>query len=155
VIDDLQWADDDSLELLALMVARVDLPLTIVASWTTLGAIPDRLRELLERLGASAQVIELAAMSDDELVAPVGELAPRASLDQVVAAAQLAQGSPYLAEMIGRELGDAGTAITIAGSAEERRLARLHPAERAVAEITALAGGTASFPQLRALSSLT
>ncbi|HSJ99759.1 MAG TPA: protein kinase, partial [Kofleriaceae bacterium] len=35
VIDDLQWADEDSLELLALLVERVARPLTVLASWTT------------------------------------------------------------------------------------------------------------------------
>jgi len=154
LIDDLQWADDDSLELLALLVERMDLPLTVVASWTTLGPIPDRLRALLDRLAASACVIDVPAMADEELVVLIGELAPRASLDQVTTAAHLAQGSPYLAELIGRELGEE-RGLDSAGSAEERRLARLHPMERAVAEITALAGATATFPQMRALASLT
>jgi eukaryotic-like serine/threonine-protein kinase len=153
VIDDLQWADDDSLELLALLVERMDLPLTVVASWTTLGPIPDRLRALLDRLATSARVVDVPAMADEELVVLIGELAPRASLEQVTTAAHLAQGSPYLAELIGRELGEE-RGLDSAGSAEERRLARLHPMERAVAEIASLAGGTATFPQLRALASL-
>ena len=41
VIDDLQWADDDSLELLALLVERIARPLTIVATWTTGAELPD------------------------------------------------------------------------------------------------------------------
>ena len=52
VIDDLQWADDDSLELLALLVERVARPLTIVA---TLDRASSGLRcaRVLERLGAA------------------------------------------------------------------------------------------------------
>jgi hypothetical protein len=68
------------------------------------------------------------------------------------AAAALASGSPYLAELIGRELGD--TNVVDPENAEARRLARLSAPERVVAEIAALAGGTASFEQLRALAAL-
>src|SRR5882672_6495629 len=65
VIDDLQWGDDDSLELLALLVQRVDLPLTIVASWTTLGPVPDRLRALLDRLDTLVRVVDVPPMAED------------------------------------------------------------------------------------------
>jgi hypothetical protein len=150
VIDDLQWADDDSLELLELLVARVRRPFTIVASWTTGAGLPEGITALLERLGTAARVIDVPAMTDDDLVAVVAELAPRAPLDRVVAAAKLARGSPYLAELIGRELGDADIADPT--DAEQRRLGRLPAAERAVAEITSLAGASASFEQLRTLA---
>jgi len=152
VIDDLQWADEDSLELLALLVERIERPLTVVASWTTEdGAAPAR-DALIERLGGAAEVIDLPAMSEAELLRVIAELAPRAPTERIVAAAQLAAGSPYLAELIGRELGDAD--IADPHDAEVRRLERLSPPERAVAEITALAGGTTSFEQLRALADL-
>ena len=60
VIDDLQWADDDSLELLALLVERVERPLTIVATWTTDDATaPARRSALLERLGAAAERLDV------------------------------------------------------------------------------------------------
>lgn len=154
VIDDLQWADEDSLELLALLVEKIERPLTVVASWTTEdGAAPAAaMRSLIARLGRAADVIDLPAMSDAELLRVIAELAPRAPTERIVAAAQLAAGSPYLAELIGRELGDAD--IADPHDAEVRRLDRLSAPERAVAEITALAGGTASFEQLRALAEL-
>ena len=63
MIDDLQWADDDSLELLALLVERIGRPLTIIATWT--GDTGRRhSRRCVERLGAAAEVVELAPMSD-------------------------------------------------------------------------------------------
>ena len=153
VIDDLQWADDDSLELLALIVEKIERPLTVVASWTTEGAAaaPAQLA-LLAKLGPAAEVVDLPAMTDAEVLRVIAELAPRAPTERIVAAARLAAGSPYLAELIGRELGEADIADLQA--AELRRLDRLGAPERAVAEITALAGGTASFEQLRALAEL-
>ncbi|MFN0245419.1 MAG: serine/threonine-protein kinase PknK [Kofleriaceae bacterium] len=154
VIDDLQWADDDSLELLALLVERIDVPLTVVASWTSDGsiALPPAVAALSDRLGAAAQIIDVPAMTEDDLLAMLAELAPRAPTSRLALAARLAQGSPYLAELIGRELGEADVADPEA--AEQRRLDRLEPAERMVAEITALSAGAATFEQLRALAQL-
>ena len=154
VIDDLQWADEDSLELLALLVAQIERPLTIICSWTTDEPLGANALALLERLGARASVIEVQTMTTDELAQVIADLAPSAPETRLAAAAELAAGSPYLAELIGRELGDANAADQADSviDAEARRLARLHPSERAVAEIAALVGGTASFEQLRALA---
>src|SRR3569623_377868 len=52
VIDDLQWADEDSLELLALLVERIARPLTIIATWT--GELSPSMSALLARLGAAS-----------------------------------------------------------------------------------------------------
>ncbi len=152
VIDDLQWADEDSLELLALLVEQIERPLTIIGSWTTQTSISSHAVTLLERLGPRAMRIDVQTMSADELAQVIADLAPSAPALRLAAAAKLADGSPYLAELIGRELGEADVADP--HDAEARRLGRLHHAERAVAEIAALAGGTASFEQLRALSAL-
>ena len=155
VLDDLQWSDDDSLELLALIVERIDVPLTVLASWTTSSdgaALPPPVAALTERLGPAAHVIEVPPMTEEDLLAVIAELAPRAQTQQLELAARLAHGSPYLAELIGRELGEADVADL--ESAEQRRLDRLEPLERSVAEIAALAGGAASFEQLRALARL-
>jgi len=131
VIDDLQWADDDSLELLALLVERIGKPLTILASWTG----------------------DLGPMQPHELVDVLADVAPHVPTERLRAAAALAAGSPYLAELIGRELADEGNADPT--DAEARRLARLAAPERQVAEIAALSGGSATFEQLRALAELT
>lgn len=151
IIDDLQWADEDSLELLALLVDKIERPLTVIASWTTQGLAPAR-QALLDKLGGAAEVVDVPAMTDAEVLRVIAELAPRAPTERIAAAARLAAGSPYLAELIGRELADADVADL--QTAELRRLDRLSDPERAVAEITALAGGTASFEQLRALAEL-
>ncbi len=152
VIDDLQWADDDSLELLALLVERIARPLTIIATWTTGKDQQPPPHELLERLGARADVIELAPMAAQDLEVLISDLAPLAPIERLHAAAELAAGSPYLAELIGRELADAGLADP--HHAEVRRLERLADNERTIAEIASLAGAAATFEQLRALSEL-
>ncbi|HEY5947179.1 MAG TPA: hypothetical protein VIV40_16865, partial [Kofleriaceae bacterium] len=152
VIDDLQWADEDSLELLALLVEQVKKPLTIVATWTVDGELPESVRALLERLGPAAERIAVPAMTSEELVELLAGLAPNASTERLQAAARQAAGNPYLAELIGRELAEAGHADP--HRAELRRVERLAPAERSVAEITSLAVGVVTFEQLRALAQL-
>jgi len=178
VIDDLQWADEDSLELLSVLVERVRRPLTVIASWTRgesieLGPRPEGRAHrtprvplagpphaaigqpphaLLARLGDAAEVHDVPAMTALDLERMIAELAPAAPLARVTAAALLSAGSPYLAELIGRELGEGDVADP--HEAEVRRLGRLSPSERAVAQIAALAGGTASFEQLKALAGL-
>ncbi len=157
VLDDLQWADDDSLELLALLVERIARPLTIVATWTTGADLPGVPAALLERLGAAADRVDLAPMTADTLTELIADLAPQAPIAHLRDAAQLAAGSPYLAELIAREL--AAVATPGSGSspnvaAERRRLDRLSATERAVAELASLASGVATFEQLRALAEL-
>jgi tetratricopeptide (TPR) repeat protein len=152
VIDDLQWADEDSLELLSVLVERIGRPLTVIATWTTHAPISAPPRALLERLGPTAEVLDVPAMAPLDLELMIAELAPAVPLARVAAAALLSAGSPYLAELIGRELGDAG--VSDPQDAELRRLGRLSPDERNVSHIAALAGGTASFEQLKALAEL-
>ncbi len=152
VIDDLQWADEDSLELLALLIERASRPLAIVATWTADGAPPAALTALRDRLGSAVEHLTIAPLAADDVVELLAAIAPLASTEQLHAAARQTAGSPYLAELIGRELADEGRADP--ERAELQRLARLAPAQREVAELTALASGVATFEQLRALADL-
>ncbi len=152
VIDDLQWADDDSLELLAFLVERVGHPLTVIASWTT-DEPPRRMRALLDRLGRSAHVLDLRGMAEGELAELIAELAPDMPAVRILDEARRSAGNPYFAELIGRELAITGSA-TLGGDPESRRLEQLPPGERMVAELAALATGATSFHELRDLAEL-
>lgn len=153
-IDDLQWADADSLELLAFLVEKIERPLTVLATWMT-DEPPRQMRSLLERLGPAAELIDLSAMPTADLAELIGDLAPNVPSARLDAAAQLAVGNPYLAEMIGRELAESDQSQPPSPhQAEARRIARLSQQERLVAEVTSLATGAMSFPQLRELSEL-
>ncbi|MFT3693035.1 MAG: protein kinase [Kofleriaceae bacterium] len=147
VIDDLQWADDDSLELLVLLAQRVAI--AIVGTWTT-DADTQVAPTLLDLTGV--QVIDLEPMDALDLAQLISTLAPDATTQRLHAAAELSAGSPYLAELIGRELADAG--LVDPHDAEARRLERLNSVERSVAEVASLAGSAATFEQLRSLAAL-
>ena len=151
-IDDLQWADEDSIELLAVIVARVSRPLTIIATWSDSGTPSDGLAAILERLGGAVEVIALQPMANLELAELIASVAPGAPLDHVRATIAVAAGSPYLAELIARELGETGEIDP--RDAEARLLARLAPGERAIVELTAIATSGTTFDQLRALAEL-
>ena len=151
-IDDLQWADEDSIELLAFIVARASRPLTILATWTDDEGAPERIAAITEHLGDSVDVISLAPLGNLEVAEIVAAAAPAAPIEDVRAAIAIADGSPYLAELIARELADTG-AVARAG-AEARLLARLSSAEREIAELAAITIGGTTFEQLRALTEL-
>src|SRR6185503_19416239 len=96
VIDDLQWADKDSLELLEVIVARVSRPLAIIATWSDSGTSSEALAAIVDRV--SAKVVALEPMANIELAELVASVAPVAPIDQIRAAIEVAAGSPYLAE---------------------------------------------------------
>ncbi|MDQ3336592.1 MAG: protein kinase [Myxococcota bacterium] len=152
-IDDLQWADDDSIELLAFIVARVSRPLTIIATWSDSSASSERLAAIVERLGGAVEVVALAPMANIELAELIAGVAPAASLEHIRAAIAVAAGSPYLAELIARELGEESGEIDPV-HVESRVLRRLTWGERAILDLTAIATSGATFDQLRTLAAL-
>src|SRR6185503_3960919 len=97
-----QWADDDSLELLASLVDHVGRPLTVIASWTT-DEPPRRMRALLS---LRCEVLDLPGMPERDLAQLIAQLAPEAPVMRVVEAAQRAAGNPYLADLLGYDLAD-------------------------------------------------
>jgi hypothetical protein len=89
----------------------------------------------------------------------IDAIAPQMPAARRLEAAHAAAGSPYLAELIGLELAETDARTDerrgpSGGAAEARRLARLSPRERAIAEVVALAEGAATFEQLRAVTAV-
>jgi hypothetical protein len=152
IIDDLQWADEDSLELLSVVVERTMRPLVIIATWSDDEVTAVRLAKLRERLGARADLLPLSPMDTRELAELVTGIAPAAVAEQLRAAIAVAGGSPYLAELVARDLAATGDVDT--QRVELRRLDRLAPPERSVVELLSLATSSATFEQLHALSEL-
>ena len=150
VIDDLQWADKDSLELLEVIVTRVSRPLAIIATWSDSGTSSEALAAIVARV--SAKIVALEPMANIELAELVASVAPVAPIDQIRAAIEVAAGSPYLAELIGRELGESGELDP--RHAEARLLARLSADERAIIDLTTIATSGTTFDQLRELTQL-
>ncbi|MFN0249407.1 MAG: serine/threonine-protein kinase PknK [Kofleriaceae bacterium] len=152
-IDDLQWADEDSIELLSTIISRMARALTIVATWTDDTAASDeRLAAILERLGPAVDVLSLAPLGNVELAEIVAAAAPAAPIEDVRAAIAIAEGSPYLAELIARELAETG-AVERSG-AEARLLGRLARDERSIVELVAIALSGTTFEELRSLTDL-
>ncbi|MCB9560510.1 MAG: protein kinase [Kofleriaceae bacterium] len=163
VLDDLQWVDDGSLELLEILLDQPGWPLLVVATYTTDAAdqAPPALGPLIDRARAGGGHLLLGPLDDERAAELIRSVAPGIGAEAVAAAVRLAAGNPYLAELIAGELdGDGGDGADPAGGAvvvdgaELRRVARLELAARAIADAAAAAGGVVSFAMLRHVTEL-
>ena len=123
VFDDLQWAHDDSLELLAYLLESLRGPILLVCV-----ARPEMLarRDGWGRYGNDRHAaIELAPLADDDAAAVVRDLlapcgtAPRLA-DVVDTAVNLAGGNPALLEQIVRMYHEAGVLVATDDFDDER-----------------------------------
>jgi hypothetical protein len=154
VIDDLQWCDHDSLELIRFLAERIGRPLTVIATFTT-GPTGPTLADVLAPL-STAQALVLAPLPPADVASLVAHLAPGASPEVRAALVAAADGSPFVAELLAGEYDSeaAGAASTSAdagvdASPERRRVARLGADERVAAEIAAVAVAEVGFDQVR------
>src|SRR5262249_6150741 len=133
VIDDLQWADDDSLELLSLLIERAERPLTVIASWTT-DEPPRKMRALMfdadGRRRPNVALPDPPGIPGTDLAEMISDPAPDAPTARIPEAARHATGNPYLADLFGRELAERGARPGDDGDPETRRLRHLDPTER-------------------------
>lgn len=140
-IDDLQWADLGSLELLSFAAARLrDDPVLLIAAVRTDDIERDAARfEMIEKLKRdAAATVEVRPLSDDEMRRLIDQLCGDAALpeSQIARLCALAEGRPYFAEELvvnALRAGDGEDALAPPSirSSVLARLAGLAPAERA------------------------
>lgn len=132
VFDDLQWADEDSIDLLAYLMNTLTAPIVVVCS-----ARPEIIarRDLWHRFGHERhQVLELAPLSDADSAAVMHDLLSPCGDDSSVpelvdAACTLAGGNPLLLEQMVRIYRDMNVVEVVSTPAEElegREVWRVH-----------------------------
>jgi serine/threonine protein kinase/tetratricopeptide (TPR) repeat protein len=152
-IDDVQWADAESLELIRIILRHADRPLTIITTCTEQTDSP-RTPEIAALFAdCNAQEIALGPLSTSDTFQLCSEFAPSAPRDVIDAAVERAAGNPLLAELFGAEIARPNRTAQNADPALQR-ITRLDKAERSVAEFVAVAGTPISFAQLREVSLL-
>ena len=171
VIEELQWADPESIELIRVILADQQRNVVVIASVTTVhgGAIPAHIVELVHSVGGT--MLELAPLTKLDRRAMVSDLMPFASDSAKQRVADMAAGSPLLTELYADESmlqTDLPTDVIMAPAtlrdltddeidiqdATLMRIARLGEHARTVALYLAGAAGALHFGQLAELTEL-
>jgi DNA-binding CsgD family transcriptional regulator/tetratricopeptide (TPR) repeat protein len=154
VVDDVQWVDVGSLQLLDLLSARLHLlPVTLVLALRS--GEPVLAPDIVDRLTARATVLEPAPLSVMGVEAARRQLEVPEGLRSVTAEElhRLTGGVPFLlAELIRSDTPDAPPRSVVDSVRE--RLTRLAPEAVAVARTTAVLGDEAEFDALADLTDL-
>ena len=147
VVDDAQWADRASLEVLAYLARRLeDVPLLLLVGART--GDPDAEAGVLTLLGAarSATVLRPRPLTTRGALELIRRFAPLAPAAVCVDARRAVDGNPWLLGELGRQLAAGGTLETptvVARTVVRRRLAALAPRDRGVVEALAVVGDAA------------
>lgn len=148
IIDDLQWADADSLELLRFLL---DTPLRAVASWR---GGPDRPAAAL-RSHPRMVSVALQPLAEADAACLIRELAAGAPADAVAEAVRRADGSPLFAAELGRVLAEGGGIGELSLSELViRRTVALPPDSRRIVAVAAVVGKVAPKALLHAAAGL-
>lgn len=158
VLDDLQWADPSSLDVLSYIVAGLhpgqQLALALAYRDTELGEghrLHSWLADLRRGLGVtSLPLSRLSADETEQLVRGILGVQPDAAQAESVFARS--EGNPYLSELMAQGLGDADGG---GGRLAEALLAswhRLGPTARAVTQLVAVAGRPVAYRVLEDLA---
>lgn len=142
VLDDLQWADASSLELLGFVTrAYRPVPLTLVGAYRhdELGADAAR---LLAGIGAQADAVRLHGLTPDEVHALVADVLDTPAAQRWAAEVhRRTDGHPFLARQLVELLVEPGGVVPVAaGELVQRRVARLSPDCRELVQAAAVAG---------------
>ncbi len=166
VVDDAQWSDRASLEVLAYLARRIEqLPILIAVA--ARGDDPDAPSDLLSLIGGAraATVLRPQPLTLWGAVALVRRHAPDTSLRVCRDCGQAVGGSPWLLDELGRQIAAYGAAplgtggqsphvSTVARDMVRLRLAALTPNARAVAAALAILGHGAPPQVVAALAGL-
>ena len=157
VIDDLQWASDDTLALLEFVLDDLDSPLLVVV---TLRDAPAAVDASLARLQRRIPVttVALAGLDEHEIAPLVADLAPDASGDPSDVARTIAirtGGNPFFVTEIAKDAARAGGPDPFATPSAvrewiERRAASLPTETSALLDLTAVIGVDVDFDVLLA-----
>ncbi|MGR6316521.1 BTAD domain-containing putative transcriptional regulator [Micromonospora soli] len=161
VLEDLHWADQESLHLLELVAAHLrDVPVAIVATVRLPNDVTDdpsgHLLAGLARVGAHR--VTLRGLGVDEVRTYIAEATGRTVSPEVASAvAARTDGNPFFITQVVRLGGpdavlDDGVVPEGVREAVARRLRRVAPADRAVLEAAAVAGRVFDLPLLEAVS---
>ena len=150
VIDDLQWADTDSLALLEELFRQPDAPplLLLASIRSAVESAVNGVRERLSRLPGDVRWLRLAPLANEDARALVRELLGRdaetsQAVDMICAEAR---GHPLFIEALVRQRGTRpGTTVARLDDALWERISQLSPDARVIVEIVAVAG--APIPQ--------
>jgi DNA-binding CsgD family transcriptional regulator len=161
MVDDAQWADRASLEVLAYLARRVEeLPLLLVVAARF--DDPDAAGDLLSLLGGAraATVLHPQPLSPSGAIRVIHRLAPNTPVELCRRCHEAVAGNPWLLHELARQIAGHGPAIVddasrvtaIARNVVRRRLAELCPEDRAVAEALAAIGDRAPGRVLAAVA---
>jgi DNA-binding NarL/FixJ family response regulator len=173
VIEDLHWADDTSLELLAVLARRIPRQPVLLLGTYRDDEVSGGLGYLLDELARSRLAVELrlARLSRDEVAAmlrAIFELDQTIRPDFLQAIYALTEGNPFFIEELLRSLVAAGDMTYVEGiwdlkpvnelrlprtihDAVQRRTDRVSPEARQVLVLAAVAGRRFDFELLRSL----
>src|SRR4051794_9986726 len=167
-VDDAQWADRSSLEVLAYIARRIeDLPVLIVIS--ARADDPDGPSDLLSLLGGvrSATVLAPQPLSPRGAAKLIRRLAPDTRLAVCRDCHHAAAGNPWLLGELGRQIAAHGSEAIVAPGADpppltamahdavRRRMAQLSPRDRAVVAALAVIGDGAPPHVVSAVAGVT
>lgn len=142
VIDDLQWADPDSLSLMGDVLAQPGAPALAVMA-TLRAGVADAFSALETRIGPIERVA-LAPLADSDALALVHRvLGDEAGVDLRRAIAREAAGHPLMLLVLAEHVASTGASDLAAATLDDaivRRVAELEPRARALLETLALAG---------------
>jgi len=165
IVDDAQWADRSSLQVLAYLARRVeDLPLLIVVG--ARAEDPEAPSDLLSMLGGAraATVLHPQPLSVSGATRLIHRVAPNTPPEVCRACHESVAGNPWLLGELARQIaahgheavdaarGEAPRITAIARNVVRRRLAELSPADRAVVEALAVIGDSAPGHVLAAVA---